>query len=101
VLVEPGDHRTGFTRNRVLTSEAKAATDYRESCRRAIERMESDEQRGPGPEQVARLVSRVIRSSNPRLRYSVGPASQRLAVWLKRLGPHRLVEKVMEAYYRV
>jgi NAD(P)-dependent dehydrogenase (short-subunit alcohol dehydrogenase family) len=101
VLIEPGDHRTSFTRNRVLTAESSRATAYREPCRRAIERMERDEQRGPGPEQIARLVNRIIRSSSPRLRYSIGPASQRAAVWLKRLGPHRLIERIMAAYYRV
>ena len=95
VLIEPGDHRTALTANRRFVQ----SDIYRDRFDCAIARMASDEQGGPRPEGVARLVYRVMRKSNPRLRYTVGPATQRAAVWLKRLMPFAVVERAMRAYY--
>jgi NAD(P)-dependent dehydrogenase (short-subunit alcohol dehydrogenase family) len=100
-LIEPGDHRTGFTRNRAWTVESASDSAYGEYARRALDRMASDEQGGPDPEGVARLLYRVAMSSNPRLRYTVGPVTQRVAVFLKRLLPHALLEYGVRKYYRI
>ena len=95
VLVEPGDHRTALTGNRrTLPSPA-----YGERAQQAIERMAHDEQTGPAPENVARLVARVLETPHPRLRYTCGPASERAAVWLKRLAPFALVERIIGDHY--
>jgi len=99
VLIEPGDHRTGFTRNRQLTSASSGESAYRDACARAIQRMAEDEESGALPDKVAQLAYRVIRSRNPRLRYTTGASVQRVAVWLKRLAPNGLVEKLVAAYY--
>ncbi len=95
VLVEPGDHRTALTSNRRFVQ----SDTYRERFDCAIARMACDEQGGPRPERVARLVYRVMQKPNPRLRYTVGPVMQRAAVWLKRLMPYALVERAMRVYY--
>ena len=99
VLIEPGDHRTGFTGNRRLTNASSGDSAYRIACARAVQRMAEDEQAGPLPDHVARLVYRVIRARNPRLRYTTGPIAQRAAVWLKRLVPNSLMERIVSAYY--
>jgi short-subunit dehydrogenase len=98
-LIEPGDHRTGFTQNRRSTAAATGESAYRNRFERAIARMASDEQNGPKPDAIARLVQKVIDNPRPRLRYTVGPASQRAAVWLKRLLPNRIVEGIVTRYY--
>jgi hypothetical protein len=61
--------------------------------------MASDEQNVRGPEGVARLLYRVIRTANPRLRYTVGPPVQRAAVGLKRLRPNALLQYGLRLYY--
>ena len=99
VVIEPGDHHTGFTRNRRSTAAATGESAYRDRFARAIARMASDEQSGPKPDAIARLVQEVIDNPRPRLRYTVGPASQRAAVWLKRLLPNRIVEGIITRYY--
>jgi short-subunit dehydrogenase len=99
VLIEPGDHRTGFTQNRRPTAASTGESAYRNRFERAIARMASDEQNGPKPDAIARLVHKVIDNPRPRLRYTVGPASQRAAVWLKRLLPNRIVEGIITRYY--
>lgn len=96
VLVEPGDHRTALTKNRRIQD----SPSYGERAKRAIDRTARDEQAGPAPDNVARLVSRILQTRQPRLRYTCGPASERAAVWLKRLAPFGLVEKIIGDHYK-
>jgi NAD(P)-dependent dehydrogenase (short-subunit alcohol dehydrogenase family) len=98
VLVEPGDTRTPLTQHRTFTADAATREQYG-SCAAAVVRMAQDEQQGPGPESVARLVERIVNTPRPRLRYTAGPAVQRAAVWLKRLLPNALLEFGMRRYY--
>lgn len=99
VLIEPGDHRTGLTGNRRRTADSQSNPAYRDRFHRAVERMAADEQGGPEPEAIARLLHRIVTHPRPRLRYTVGPNPERAAVWLKRLMPYAVVEKVMDYYY--
>jgi NAD(P)-dependent dehydrogenase (short-subunit alcohol dehydrogenase family) len=99
VVIEPGDHRTSFTEKRCRTEGSLGRSAYQERCERAVGRMALDEQNGPDPVGVARLVHRVLSTPRPRLRYTVGPASQRSAAWLKRLMPYSVLEKVLSGYY--
>ena len=100
VLIEPGDHRTAFTQKRLWTREASQPNSaYHDRCRRAVARMAADEQAGPGPEGIARLLYKVLNHPDPRLRYTAGPAAQRAAVWLKRALPYSVIEKIMTGAY--
>lgn len=97
VLIEPGDHKTAITGNR---TEMTGGTDaYSQSFQAALARTAHDEQNGPGPEQVARLLYRIVNTRNPRLRYTIGPATQRAAVWLKRLLPYSVTEYSIRSYF--
>jgi NAD(P)-dependent dehydrogenase (short-subunit alcohol dehydrogenase family) len=99
VIVEPGDHKTALTQNRRLTEMPGDTDVYRRSFESALAKTAHDEQSGPGPEQIARLVYRIVNQRNPRLRYTVGPGAQRAAVWLKRLLPYSVVEYGVRTYY--
>jgi NAD(P)-dependent dehydrogenase (short-subunit alcohol dehydrogenase family) len=99
VLIEPGDHRTSFTQNRRSTRGSSAGSAYHDRFQRSIARMAADEQGGPSPEGIARLLHKVVNHPRPRLRYTAGPPAQRAAVWLKRLLPYALIEKIMRDHY--
>jgi NAD(P)-dependent dehydrogenase (short-subunit alcohol dehydrogenase family) len=99
VLLEPGDHRTGLTANRRMTAGSQSNPAYLDRFHRAVSRMAADEQNGPAPEHVAQLLYRILNRPSPRLRYTTGPAPERAAVWLKRLLPYAVVEKLMSFYY--
>jgi NAD(P)-dependent dehydrogenase (short-subunit alcohol dehydrogenase family) len=101
VVVEPGDYRTAFTQNRTLTAKSGDESEYLRPFRRALERMTQDEQAGPDPENIARLLYRILETKNPRLRYTTGKFDQRAAVWLKRFLPYSLIEAGMRKYYRL
>jgi short-subunit dehydrogenase len=99
VIIEPGDHKTAITENR--TAMSGGADAYRKSFQAALARTAHDEQSGPGPEQVARLLYRIVNTRDPRLRYTIGPAQQRAAVWLKRLLPYSITEYSMRTYFNL
>ena len=80
VLVQPGDFRTGFTEARRTVPSHDPA--YADRSSRALEIAARDERGGADPQQLARLIGRIVASPKPRFRYVVGPAAQE---WLMRL----------------
>ncbi len=68
VIVESGDTRTEITRNRRVAEATTNQQVYR-SLAAALTCTADDEQHGPGPDGVARLLWRIL---NPRLRHTVG-----------------------------
>jgi len=101
IVIEPGDFRTGFTANRRHVVGAKDNLAYQESFERTIKVAEKDEQTGSSPEQIARLLVRILRNPSPKVRYSVGGISQRGAAVLKQILPNRFFEWALMKYYRV
>ena len=100
-LVEPGDFRTAFTQNRSRVHASGKGSAYDARMQSSLAIMERDEQRGPAPIEVARLIEKVIAARNPRPRYSVGMAYQRLAIVVRKLLPATLFERIIAAIYKL
>ena len=100
-LIEPGDHRTNFTQNRLRTKEAQNNSAYREMFERSLGVMERDEQGGPPPEGIARRVAKILSSKSPALRHPVGMFLQRFAVTLKRTLPGGVFESIIRSTYKL
>jgi len=95
-LVEPGNFKTDFTAVR----RKVAVTDddpYRAACEKAIAVMERDEIKGADPADVARVVEKILKSTNPPRRVSVGKFDERMGIMGKRLLPFRLFEKAAKS----
>ena len=102
VLVEPGNYRTGITAKRRVAAGAGSGSAYAAAFGRTLEIIERDEGRGGAPDEVARLVHRILESKSPRMRYMVGPASERLAAVLgKALLSGRAFERVVMGLYGI
>jgi len=101
MMIEPGDFRTGFTKNRRYVAAAGQDSAYGGSFERTIKVAEKDEQTGSSPERIARLIVRILRKPSPRVRYSVGGMSQRGAAVLKQVLPSRVFEWALMKYYQV
>lgn len=95
-LIEPGDVSTGFTDARAPIDRMCAA--YEKACTRAISRMEKDEQNGMHPRVVANAIFRIAQKKHPRAHTVVGGV-YRVFVFLKRLLPYGLVEKLLYVMY--
>jgi NAD(P)-dependent dehydrogenase (short-subunit alcohol dehydrogenase family) len=100
ILLEPADCRTGFTAARRLVA-AGAAGPYQGAFAGSLTVIEDDEVNGADPRIVARRLEQIIKTRWPRLRYMAGAPTERLAVLLKRLLPHRFFEPIIRSHYRV
>ncbi len=99
-LIEPGDFRTGFTENRVFARKSKPKSPYNSHFKRVLTLYEKSELNGPSPELLPPLLEKIINHPSPRLRYSIGPESQRLSILLKRLLPEKVFQGVLKSYFQ-
>jgi len=100
-LIEPGDIRTAFTDNRVITAAAKANSAYAATFKRVLAKIEHAERHAPHPQCVARLLDRIISAPRPLPRYTVGLPLQRAIALGKHMLPARLYEKMVTTHYRM
>ncbi len=91
-LVEPGNVRTDFTASRRMAQAATDDSPYSAAARKAVELMERDEANGVPADDVAAVVRRVLNSSRPPRRVSVGKAGERVGLLAKRVLPYRVFE---------
>ena len=90
-LVEPGNVRTDFTSSRRNVATADDDS-YSSAVTKAVGLMERDEANGVEPDDVAVVVEKVLTSSRPRRRVSVGKRGERVGIMAKRVLPYRLFE---------
>jgi len=98
-LVEPGDTKTGFTKNRVFVKAGENSV-YADQSRKSIAIMEHDEENGPDPVVVARVVEKLINKKNPPVCVAVG-LQYKLLVFFKRLVPKRFESYVVSKMYGI
>jgi len=95
-LVEPGDTRTDFHAGRHFV----AGFEKDPKAVRAIEIMHKSEQKGDDPLKVAKTIYKIIKTKNPKPRYTVGFQAKWVSLAL-RLVPFILVEKFTKDEYKV
>ncbi len=91
-LVEPGNVRTDFTASR-RDAPARSDSPYGPAVTKAITAMAADERHGVDPDEVARVVVRVLEARTPPRRASAGKLGERVGIVAKRLLPYRLFER--------
>src|SRR5262249_13435722 len=94
-LIEPGDFRTSLPAARQTARAAPHNDAYREAFARVKAQQDKDEAGAPSPEPIGRLVEQILSDPSPRLRYTIGMASQRAVVPLQRLLPQRWLEAAL------
>ena len=99
VLVEPGDFKTNFTKNR--KKSLKKSSEYYTLEKNATSVFEHDEQNGSDPVIVAKIIEKIINSKHPKLRYRVGSFSQKFAASLKGVISDRIVQWILMKYYKL
>jgi short-subunit dehydrogenase len=100
VLVEPGDFKTNFTKNRDKKYLSKEST-YRSQQIATESVVEHDESHGCDPIILARLIEKILRKKTPHLRYRVGTFSQKFVAALKGVVPDRFVQWILMKYYKL
>ena len=100
-VIQPGDFNTGFSHRGQRIARAEAVPDYATRLARCEPRFIADEDQGLAPEVLARLVGRILRARQPRLRYRIASPVQRLAAWLHGPLPGRWFERLIMATYDI
>ena len=94
-MIEPGDFQTEITTQRQKAEQATGNSAYHATFQRVLRIVESGERKATTPEPIAKLINKIIHMNSPRLRYTVGAFSQRIAVPLKKILPSRLFEPLI------
>jgi NAD(P)-dependent dehydrogenase (short-subunit alcohol dehydrogenase family) len=100
-MVEPGDFATSFTSNRRMTAASTASSPYQQRCTAAVSQMAADESRNTNIAPVVTTVINALESRNPRLRYPVATAVQRILVALKPFIPQSTFEYLLMDNYKI
>lgn len=101
VLIEPGDFHTNFTVNRRKVYAVEGDSIYKSQFIKTLAVMERDELHGPPPEQIGPLVEKIITTDLPQLRYVIGPLSERMIVFMKRVLPSTWLAWLIRQYYQI
>jgi NAD(P)-dependent dehydrogenase (short-subunit alcohol dehydrogenase family) len=96
VLIEPGAYDTDiWERNLVIGKDALSEdSPNKERSRRFAEFIKGRATKRRDAREVAQVIVRAARDSNPKLRYLVGPDAK-MQVWFRRLTPWRMYERMM------
>ena len=95
-IVEPGDTKTEFTANR--KTYIREGSDYEAAVKKAVGKMEQDEQNGDRPDKAAKEILRIINKKNPPARTAVG-TSYKLAMILIKYLPDTIKENIIRKMY--
>lgn len=97
-VVEPGDCRGGSQKyRRVYLNEN---SPYAAAFEHGTAKIHHDETNGLPPERVGHAVAKAVGKKNPPARLVVASRDQRSAIWMHKLLPRKLFNRIVAAYYR-
>lgn len=99
-LIEPGDFRTNINENRRVVSHVNKEV-YNGLFDDTLAQIHEEVSNARDPELIGKMVHRIMRSRNPKLRYKVATFTQRLSVFLKRILPARTFEYLIMKHYNL
>lgn len=99
VIVQPGDFKTNINANRINAAQIDRAIypDFDV----VLDQIHSEVKHAQDPVLIAKTVDKIIRSSNPKLRYRVATTTQRLSIWLNRVLSGRMFERMIARHYGI
>lgn len=100
VVINPGDFHTSNTANRRGYLAPSGPDDpYHEQFEKTLSVIENDEACGGDPALLASRLVRIVECSNPRNRYVIASADQKLAVLLKKILPGKIFASILASHY--
>ncbi|MCO5273391.1 MAG: SDR family oxidoreductase [Flavobacteriales bacterium] len=96
--LQPGEYKTNIGANRIRP--AQTSEPYKAGYNRAMELLGGSLHYSRDPNEVARLVERIMADPRPRTVYYAAHGKQRLAVLLKKLLPGRFFQRLMMQEYK-
>ncbi len=100
VNVAPGDFATNIASGRYHAPLAENSP-YHHAYKKTLDSINQDVDSGEDPIKVALAIQRIIEKENPKVTYSVGAALQKFSLFLKRILPDKLYEKLLLNHYKL
>ncbi len=102
VVVNPGDFHTSNSKNRRGFLAPTIENDpYQNQFEKTLSIIESDENKGWKPEQLAKILVKIVENPNPKQRYIIASFEQKLAVLIKKLLPGIWFRKILQGHYGI
>ena len=98
--VAPGDFATNIASGRYHTPVIKGSP-YEEKYQMNLDLMNTHVDSGSDPVLMAKAVHKIIENPSPRIHYKVGEFMQKFSVFLKKILPEKVYEKLLMNHYKL
>ncbi|UJH67563.1 SDR family oxidoreductase [Allomuricauda sp. SCSIO 65647] len=98
--IAPGDFATNIAAGR-YHAPVTSGSAYEQEYGRTLSLINEHVNTGADPQQVAKMVYRVIQKKNPRVHYLVGAFMQKLSIVLKKILPGKVYERLLLNHYKL
>ncbi|MGB0423832.1 MAG: short-chain dehydrogenase/reductase, partial [Flavobacteriales bacterium] len=98
-IIEPGDFKTSINQNRKLAKHVDQ--EVYPNFGSALEQVNSEVENAQDPILIAHQIEKIIKCKKPQLYYQVGTPIQKLSIFLKRILPSRVFERMIMKHYKM
>ncbi len=96
----PGDFATNIASGRYHVPE-EDNSPYRKAYRNTLQLMNEHVDSGQNPIRVAEMVFKIIQTKNPKVHYRVGVFRQKFSLFLKKILPDKVYEKLLLNHFKL
>lgn len=100
VNVAPGDFATNIAAGR-FHSPVLNNSPYKDSYSKTLALIDAHVDEGEDPIKMAEVVYKVIQTKNPKVRYLVGARLQKFSIFLKKILPSKVYEKMLLSHFKL
>jgi short-subunit dehydrogenase len=98
--IAPGDFATNIASGRYHTPVFENSP-YKETYQSNLDLMNTHVDSGSDPIEMAKEIYKIINTSNPRVHYRVGDFLQKFSIFLKKVLPDTIYEKMLMNHYKL
>ena len=98
--IAPGDFATNIAAGR-YHAPVVDGSPYEKTYGESLRLMDAHVDEGMNPDEMAKVVYRVIQTSKPKAHYKVGAFMQKFSIVLKRILPDKVYEKLLMNHYKL
>jgi short-subunit dehydrogenase len=95
----PGEYATNIASRRYHSPINKGP--YEKVYKESLRKMNDDVNSGNDPNEVAKAIFKIINTKSPKVHYKVGAWFQKFSIFLKKILPDFLFEKILMKFYKL
>jgi NAD(P)-dependent dehydrogenase (short-subunit alcohol dehydrogenase family) len=99
-IIQPGDFNTNINQNRIVIG-SKKGSPYKQFLDTVTDQIQEEMQKAPTPESIGILAEKILKSSQPQIRYRIGALLEKLTPSLKKMLPYKQYEKLIMQHYHM